>query len=217
MIPLKDFLNQLPATEDFKHSAKLNAEIGAIEGGYTFEDYYSERLTKTGEQYTEYRWDDGGGQVATVIWFKQYTLVLVFDHESGTNFYGMEENDEENQLSLYENMPEELNQFVFNLPETYWLLNIQKESGDEIRIASGVAWNTGFGWEYASAWDDFMEQNLANGYQADDGGFQYCLSWFTQVQPLTVDNVEKYYADQGYDDDFGTMVKIRSIASRVLG
>lgn len=212
MVTLIDFLDILPMDEEMRRRAELNAKIQLVLGypGQTLEDFYAVKKTKKGEDFIEYRWDDAGGQTTHIIFFQEYTLVMVFDHESVGNFYTNETGDLENQLALYDNLPDPLKQFVFDrIDADDWILTLDTPEGHKVELASTVAWWDGIEWEHSPRWNELVKKL---NWRNEQGDMPYCMAWFVDTQPLTIETVMKHYADGGFDDDQELFDKIRQTA-----
>lgn len=184
------FLEKLPEPAELKKRAELTAAIDSQTGAsmYSFDELYI-----TTDEATIAHWDDGGGQTLQMFFVGDDALVLVYDHEVSTNFYG-EDSPSWEQEALYEGAPAHLRQFATNQEENYWGLNVQLPHGDEVYAASLVLWYTDGAWHYGEKFDELTSND-------EDGGLKYCLDHLIpEKETITVDDVTQAWEEAGYDE-----------------
>lgn len=193
---IQDFLDSIVPLKELKKRAALTAAITEKLFRYrSYDEMFSNEEDEQGE-YTVFHWDDGGGQV-TALYFTadDEILLLTFDHECSTNFYGEgTEEEAQKQASLYRGVPQRLMRFVKNLEEDNWLLNIDFDNGETLYSASAIAWFVGGSWSYSEAFDALR--------YGEDGGLDYCLSpLLVQEESLTEEALVQQYKDSGFNGD----------------
>jgi hypothetical protein len=183
------FLETLPGPAELKKRTELTAAISSqIDSMYSFDELY----TATDEVAIAH-WDDGGGQTLQMFFVANEALVLVYDHEVSTNFYG-EEDEAPQQEALYEGVPENLLRFATNQEENYWGLNIKLPNGNDIYAASLVLWYTDDAWHYGEKFDELTSND-------EDGGLKYCLDHLIpEKEDITADDVKHVWEEAGYDE-----------------
>jgi hypothetical protein len=183
------FLETLPGPAELNKRAELTAAISSqIDSMYSFDELY----TAT-DEVTIAHWDDGGGQTLQMFFVGNDALVLVYDHEVSTNFYG-EEDKAPQQEALYEGVPENLLRFATNQEENYWGLNIKLPNGNDVYAASLVLWYTDGAWHYGEKFDELTSND-------EDGGLKYCLDHLIpEKEDITADDVKHVWEEAGYDE-----------------
>ena len=183
------FLETLPAPAELKKRAELTAAIDSQVGSsYSFDELFT-----TVEGATVAHWDDGGGQTLQMFFVDDDALVLVYDHEVSTNFYGTDE-DAPQQEALYEGTPEHLLRFATNQEENYWGLNVELPDGTNVFAASLVLWYTDGAWHYGEKFDELTSND-------EDGGLDYCFGHLLpQKETITAEDVKQAWEEHGYDE-----------------
>lgn len=187
------FLETLPSPAELKKRAELTAAISSqIDSAYSFDELYSEVEDENGG-YIVAHWDDGGGQTLQTFFAGDDALVLVYDHEVSTNFFGDDEESPQ-QEALYEGTPEHLLHFATNQEENYWGLNIDLPNGNKVYAASLVLWYTDGAWHYGEKFDELTVDD-------EDGGLKYCFGHLIpQKETITSEDVKQAWEEEGYDE-----------------
>lgn len=153
------------------------------------------------ENLSIHYWDDGGGQYTLVALTNKEGLILVFDHESPTDFYNASEQDLQDMVNMYDETPRAFHKILFDGEFPAHSVNQRMINGKNTILSSGVLvkWSFEDIWSYPPAYEALVEKYFDGDWSGD---FNYGLNWFQAVSPdLSLESILGYYRDAGYEDD----------------